>query len=220
MIWGKYSETFQQKLYAENGIEAHLETKPERVVHSEAGGHLATSKGWNGADRVLSWLIMGHHAGLTDFSSDEIGAKALESKMQRREQSKQIFDNIPDCMIKQVMPRQPIPSGADPAFFIRILFSCLVDADFLDTETFMNKTKAELRNREHSDLSILSSAFESYMKCICNNAAPTKINQIRAEILEKCINAADKKPKCLFSVGAHRWRKDTILDGLCLAARS
>ncbi len=191
---GKYSEMFQQKLYAENGIEAHLETKPEKVVHSEAGGHLGSSKGWNGADRVLSWLIMGHHAGLTDYSSDEIGAKALEPKMQRKEQSEQIFSNIPNCIVEQEMPRQPIPLGADPAFFIRMLFSCLVDADYLDTEAFMNKSKSGLRNREHPDLRILLSAFDSHMDTICNNAEQTKVNQIRAEILEQCRIAADKKP--------------------------
>ncbi|MGB5615777.1 MAG: DEAD/DEAH box helicase, partial [Desulfobacterales bacterium] len=177
----------------------HLETKPERVVHSEAGGHLATSKGWNGADRVLSWLIMGHHAGLTDFSSDEIGAKALEPKMQRKELSEQIFSNIPDCIVDQAMPQQAIPFGADPAFFIRMLFSCLVDADFLDTEAFMNKCKSDLRNRKHPDLKTLLSAFECYMDVICNKAEPTKVNKIRAEILEQCRKAAGKNP-CVFSL--------------------
>ncbi len=50
----------------ENGYEAHLEANPERVIHSQAGGHLAQLKDWKGIDRVISWLIMGHHKGLTD----------------------------------------------------------------------------------------------------------------------------------------------------------
>lgn len=191
---GKYSDTFQQKLFAENGIEAHLETKPEKVVHSEAGGHLCSSKGWAGADRVLSWLIMGHHTGLTDYSSDEIGAKALEPKMQRGDQSEQIYGNIPNCIIEQQMPRQPIAPGADPAFFIRMLFSCLVDADYLDTEAFMNKSRSDLRNRERLDLKSLLSAFDRYMDTICHNAEPTKVNQVRAEILEQCRISAGKRP--------------------------
>ncbi|NOQ21283.1 MAG: CRISPR-associated endonuclease Cas3'' [Candidatus Aegiribacteria sp.] len=61
---GKYSKAFQAKLLIENGFEAQIENNPGRVVHSEAGGHLAIQKKWSGADRVLSWLIMGHHGGL------------------------------------------------------------------------------------------------------------------------------------------------------------
>ena len=64
---GKYSPDFQRKLHGES----------LRVVHSEAGGHLASLKGWRGVDTILSWLIMGHHAGLADYSSDSTGAKAL-----------------------------------------------------------------------------------------------------------------------------------------------
>ena len=68
---GKYSLDFQRRLEGEN----------IRVVHSEAGGHLAKLKQWRSADKVLSWVIMGHHAGLADFSSSQSGAKALEPKM-------------------------------------------------------------------------------------------------------------------------------------------
>jgi HD superfamily phosphodiesterase len=38
---GKYSNQFQKKLYDANGIECHLETRPGRVIHSQAGGHVA-----------------------------------------------------------------------------------------------------------------------------------------------------------------------------------
>jgi len=37
------------------------------------------------------------------------------------------------------------------AFFVRMVFSCLVDADFLDTEMFMNPQQAELRKRWPDD---------------------------------------------------------------------
>ena len=191
---GKYSQKFQQRLYADNGIEAHLETKPEKVIHSEAGGHLASSKGWNGPDRVLSWLIMGHHAGLTDFSSDEIGARALAPKMQRKEESEKIFHCIPDWIINQPIPQQPIPQGADPAFFIRMLFSCIVDADFLDTEAFMNKNKTDLRNQCYPKLETLLAAFERHMHGICHAAEPTAVNKIRAEVFDQCLRTAGEKP--------------------------
>lgn len=191
---GKYSDAFQAKLFAENGIEMKSADSPRKVVHSEAGGHYASLKGWQGADRVLSWLIMCHHTGLTDFSPDMIGAKALEPKMRDPEQSKQIIKNVPPQIANQKMPRQIIPVGADPAFFIRMLFSCLVDADFLDTETFMNHKRAVLRRRDHPSMESLLTDFDQYLNGICNGAEPTPINKIRAEILNRCRIMATRKP--------------------------
>ncbi|MBW2107875.1 MAG: CRISPR-associated helicase Cas3' [Deltaproteobacteria bacterium] len=189
---GKYSDAFQAKLLAENGIETHLGKRPGRVVHSEAGGHLASLKGWKGADRVLSWLIMGHHTGLTDYFSDEIGAKALEPKMRNAKQSEHILKNVPFEIAGRSMPCQSIPSGADPAFFLRMLFSCIVDADFLDTEAFMNKNKAQLRNQDYPPLKSLLPAFDYYINQICARVRPTSVNKIRAQILEQCRKMATK----------------------------
>ena len=191
---GKYAHEFQAKLYRENGFECHLETRPGKVVHSETGGHLATLKGWKGPDRVLSWLIMGHHTGLMDFSADEVGAKALEPKMRNPVRSEKILNNVPETIADQTMPNQPVPSGADPAFFIRMLFSCVVDADFLDTEAFMNKAKAGLRNQEYPSLQSLLRTFDAYMEGLCGDAKHTSLNKVRKEILEQCRKAAENKP--------------------------
>lgn len=191
---GKYSEAFQKKLYDANGVECHIETQPGRVVHSAAGGHQASLQGWKGVDRVFSWLIMGHHAGLTDFHTDHIGSKALEPKMREPASSKEIIKNAPSSVLDQAKPRQPFPPGADPALFIRMLFSCIVDADFLDTEAFMNKGKATLRNKGYPELSELLIHFDAYMDQLCVEAETTSINTIRAEVLSQCRMAADKEP--------------------------
>ncbi|MBU1711089.1 MAG: CRISPR-associated helicase Cas3' [Proteobacteria bacterium] len=191
---GKYSNEFQSMLYTENGLECHLETKPGRVVHSQAGGHLASLNEWKGADRVLSWIIMGHHAGLTDFESEKIGPKALEPKMRTPDQSEYILKNVPFSIANQEMPRQPIPSGADPAFFLRMLFSCVVDADFLDTENFMDKSRAGTRNRQYPSLQTLLPTFDDYIDTMCRKAQSTTVNEIRAQVLEQCRKKAEKPP--------------------------
>ena len=198
---GKYSDAFQAKLYLENGFECHVETRPGRVVHSEAGGHLASLKGWKGADRVLSWLIMGHHAGLTDYPADEIGAKALEPKMRDPKRSAKIIQNVLDWVRKQALPPPPalLQSGADPAFFIRMLFSCLVDADFLDTEAFMDKRRYKKRKEKYLELTELLACFDDHMEKFCESAEPSPINGIRADILRQC-RAAAEKPPTVFSL--------------------
>jgi len=151
---GKYSNEFQKKLFDANGIESHLETKPGRVIHSEAGGHWVQQIMNNGMARVFCWLIMGHHTGLADFGSAESGAKALEPKMRNPEKSNTTLNNVPEEIKTQLEPVTPqlLLNGADVSFFVRMLFSCVVDADFLDTESFMDEDRKILRHKNYPKL--------------------------------------------------------------------
>ena len=187
---GKYSDAFQARLFLENGFETHIETHPGRVIHSEAGGHLASLKGWKGIDRLLSWLIMGHHAGLADFESDKTGAKALVSKMREPERAEKIIRNVPADLINRPMPTQKFPKGAEPSFFIRMLFSCIVDADYLDTEIFMDKDKAKERNIKYPTLEKLETYFETHMQKLLSDAKASVLNGLRADVLAQCRKAA------------------------------
>ena len=195
---GKYSNAFQAKLLRENGIETTIESTG-RVIHSDAGGHLASLKGWKGADRVLSWLIMGHHSGLADFLPDETGARALSVRMKDPKQSSSILENVPDWLKNQPMPRQPIPKGASPSFFIRMLFSCIVDADFLDTEKFMDRGRAKKRNYEYPSLKLLCENFMEYMEQLIDHSPKTPVNSLRRQVFEWCIREAQNEPN-IFSL--------------------
>ncbi len=186
---GKYSPAFQAKLLRENGFETDLKSTV-RVIHSEAGGHLAILKGIKGVDRVLSWLIMGHHAGLADFESDETGAKALRIKMEHPERSRDIFDSVPSWILDHPIPKQPIPKGASPSFYIRMLFSCLVDADFLDTECFMDKNRAKLRSFSYPSMESLRDSLMSFMKRLIKSAPDTPVNAIRRQVFSQCVKKA------------------------------
>jgi CRISPR-associated endonuclease/helicase Cas3 len=149
-------------------------------------------------ERIFCWLIMGHHAGLADFSSAETGAKALEPKMRCFHESDEILKNVPDKMKTQP---EPAPPGmllqeprADISFLIRMLFSCVVDADFLDTESFMDSGRKKLRQTEYPTLSDLLEAFDRHMDGLCRNAEDTDVNQIRAQVLARCREMADCSP--------------------------
>ena len=190
---GKYSPSFQAKLLQENNIDSDFKSKGP-VIHSEAGGHLAVIKGWPGADRILSWLIMGHHAGLADFETDLTGAKALKAKMQHAEKSLDVFSYVPKWILNQEMPRQPIPKGASPSFFIRMLFSCLVDADFLDTEKFMDSSRSRKRAYNYPSLKRLRDDFMDYMKRLISNAPDTQVNRLRKEVFKKCVEKSLLNP--------------------------
>ena len=75
-----------------------------------------------------------------------------------------------------------------------MLFSCLVDADFLDTEMFMDKKRHAKRGERYPDLKRLLGCLDSYMDQLCKEAAQSPINAIRADILQQCREAAHKEP--------------------------
>jgi len=229
---GKYSAEFQEMLYEANGIECHLETKPGKVIHSQAGGHLAQQLLTGGIERVLCWLIMGHHAGLADFASDRTGAKALEPKMRNPHESNPILANAPPEIRNQKDPAPPAAFSSSPApdvaFFIRMLFSCVVDADFLDTEAFMDESRQQLRQAERPLLDDLLPFFDAYMADKCSSVRGTDVNGVRAEVLGQCRAMAEVEPgvfsltvptgggKTLSSLAfalrhAVRWGKDRIV---------
>ena len=92
----------------------------------------------------------------------------------------------------------PVKNPRDLHLWVRMLFSCLVDADFLDTERFMSPDNFALREKSIS-LKELKVRFDSFMDKMSQNAPSTEINKIRAEILSDCRQGAMKEPG-LFSL--------------------
>ena len=86
---GKYSEDFQNMLLASN--DAHIETKPGRVDHSTAGA-IHSTKQFEKAGRIFSYIIAGHHAGLADWQTAEAGNKSLIHRIQNDELLKNAMD--------------------------------------------------------------------------------------------------------------------------------
>ncbi len=81
---------------------------------------------------------------------------------------------------------------------MRMLFSCLVDADFLDTEQFMDRGKTQHRG-QYPRLEELAPSFFRKMDALELGAAKTPTNAIRAEIRRVC-ELKSEMPKGLFSL--------------------
>lgn len=201
-IWhdlGKYSVEFQRRIKALSGYgydpeSAHLEGQVGRVDHSTAGAQYAVER-FGPHGRILAYLIAGHHAGLPDWHTSDAPGRALKVRLDdgsHLERTRR--QRIPDEILSQPQPTSPLLGKAEGfALWVRMLFSCLVDADFLDTEAFMDADKGARRSKTPR-LSELLPRFNSYMKANFADAPPTRVNEIRTEVLRQCRKKAGESP--------------------------
>lgn len=195
---GKYQQGFQEYIRTASGYEAHIETAPGRIDHSTAGAiHAYQQFGLKG--RILAYLIAGHHTGLLDWQSDTAGQKALAQRLEKqRLLDATLTQTLPAEILQAVPPTSQPKKGTDPALWIRMLFSCLVDADFLDTESFMDPGKAAER-AGYPPLGELSRHFNRHMEKLQAEADDTRVNRLRRKILDRCQQQATQSPG-LFSL--------------------
>lgn len=187
---GKSSKEFQGYLRFSNNINDEFTTSyAGKVDHSTAGAKCLNNKLGEQVGKLLAYTIAGHHSGLPN-GKDETGS-SLYARLRKE---------IPEyCAEVKVVPSPPhtgLPflnhvNGFNISFFIRILYSCLVDADFLDTEKFMNIETSNDRKGSHS-LTALWEKLEKHILTFDSNSS--FINKKRAEILTACFSAAHKEP--------------------------
>ncbi len=198
---GKYRPRFQRYIRQASGFEAdaHIKSEAGKAPHSTAGAVLATDR-FGPAGRVLAYLIAGHHAGLADwFGGLEVRLASTDS---RAELSESLAANPPAELLGagDFKPDlRVVPGGKNGfALWVRMLFSALVDADFLDTERYMDPDKFARRNQWPA-LSDLARRFDAHMAGLAADAAPTPVNALRADILRQCREKAAAAPG-LFSL--------------------
>lgn len=193
---GKYTRQFQ----------ARLQGAPERVDHSTAGASAVLELA-SGDDKyvaeLVAYAIAGHHAGLPD--------KQGESRSTLHERLTGYSPTSLDPIWRTEI--QPDASGLTPgfmrmmsrnrdrlpfqfAFLGRMIFSCLVDADFKDTEAFYARADGRIPDRDWPALSNavddLCSGFDRYMTGLRSDGSA--VNRLRARILDHVRSRAGNKP--------------------------
>lgn len=203
---GKFRPRFQRYIRLASGFEAdaHITGEAGRAPHSTAGALLALER-FGVAGRVLAYLIAGHHAGLADWFGNALrgGLDARLTDPASRAELEESLAEHPPADILDVgdfkASLRNVPGGKDGfALWVRLLFSALVDADFLDTERYMDPEKFAARNKWPA-LESLAPLFDTHMAKLSASAAVTKVNTLRADILRQCIVAAVLPPG-LFSL--------------------
>lgn len=171
---GKYSEEFQKKINEDTN---------NMVDHATAGAQLCKKINLP----VLDYCIAGHHAGLPDY-----GNTAERSSLCGR-YKKKIYNyeayqeeiKIPEIYTEPF----DINTLSNPDFslstFTRMIYSCLVDADFLDTEYFMKNGLVERQSGQSMNI-LLKKLENRILDWLKNNDIDT-VNGRRTEILRNCI---------------------------------
>ena len=194
---GKYRAPFQAYIRRASGLQgegAHLEGAPGRITHSTAGALWAEQQLGLGG-RVLAYLIAGHHAGLHDWTAGLEYRLSLEQS--RQELTESLAASPPPEVLRgpEFSPDLRSIPGGKRGFhlWLRMLFSCLVDADFLDTESFMDPAKVGRRGG-WPGLSALQGLFNTQILELDRRARATAVNALRRQIRADCVAAAALEP--------------------------
>ena len=194
---GKYSLAFQRR----------LEGAGEKVDHSTAGAQQIVRSVADPDARIIAKVIAhaiaGHHAGLPDTIGDE---REPQRSAQAGGRSARFRLGLARFRLwsANLMPAIDWGDGKSLAyrlaFFGRMIFSCLVDADFRDTEAFYAAAEGRSVDRDWSRLSdvvdALISRFDAFMAKTMASAKPTPVNALRAEILRHVRGRAGESRGC------------------------
>ena len=204
---GKYNPEFQKYLEL-----CHIASKTgkkaphSKTPHAIQGARLAWEK-----LQPLAPIIYGHHGGLPEkeHMKSEIGK--LQEEPACNASYQEVLRQAPEglCQLQTEINLRQLMSGFGIdlrqfilesekdthryEFLTRMLFSCLIDADHLDTEAHFNPEKAALRGSSIT-ISELWNLLQKTQNAVIDNAENTPVNKIRADVYHACIDAAQLSP--------------------------
>jgi CRISPR-associated endonuclease/helicase Cas3 len=192
---GKLSPAFRRHIISASGLDAAAtcETLPGKVDHSSAGAQHAVAV-LPVIGHLLAFVIAGHHSGLLDA----VGTGAsLKDRLDKPLPPLPATDDDPPVPPPDLPPfvKRHIAArdGFGVAFFTRMIFSCLCDADFLDTEAFMRPVDHAQRAAPPADvLRRMTAALDAHTRTL--RAAGGRIDHIRAQVRRMCIDKSPAPP--------------------------
>ncbi|MCI8909014.1 MAG: CRISPR-associated helicase Cas3' [Angelakisella sp.] len=173
------------------GFQARLRGGP-KVDHSTAGAvELLKARNPYGV-----FCAAGHHTGLPDGGNrrDQEGA-TLWGRLNRG--APEDYSPWKEEIQLPTISLPPICGNFEAAFFTRMLYSCLVDADFLDTEAFMAGHPVPRGAGE--DIPVLLQKLRDYTAPWLQKPEG-ELNQRRSGILRQCIQRGREGRSGLYSL--------------------
>ena len=180
---GKYSDAFQQRVRGDD----------RRVDHATAGSRELHRIGAYPA----AFCVAGHHGGIPD-GGDRMDSCDTPTYMGRMKKELEDYSAWGEEVVLETPP--PLPNPGDPlwvAIFTRMLYSCLVDADYLDTEAFM--LCGTVQRGGAQGMAVLLAQLNAYLDAKDFRQPKNELGGHRTKVLANCIDKAVEKPG-LFSL--------------------
>ena len=171
---GKEQIEWQKYIQGITGFNKEYANVKSGPNHAYVGACIAV-KQYPQIAPFIAQPIAGHHRGLYDYCDYK------EVTKERIPEDVTVENAIP-----YTFPKLSNLKEYDYHHIVRMLFSCLVDADGLDTEHFMTPKQASLRG-SHTTMEELLRRLESYLHELKANAIISEVNSIRNYVQEQCI---------------------------------
>lgn len=205
---GKASDAFQRRLAG----------APIKVDHATPGAQLASRVySANGVGRLLAFAIAGHHGGMPNWAKtgrrtplkDRLEARDIEPFEDTfrtiadlpAESCLSVPSALPHCFTRRLEASTTNDARREIEFGIyfteQVIFSSLVDADYLDSEHFMQPDLSDARSDVPLSLGELTSILDNHMSILAEHAkgdATKAVNAVRAQVLSQCLAASDNEP--------------------------
>lgn len=181
---GKYTSGFQKRI---NGAENI------RVEHAICGAKEVAKAPPKSYVPMIEYCVAGHHSGLPDGGTKVDGEEdsTLHGRMKRKTGDYSAYENE----VKLEYPKDNLRELFDVSnqreiierysFFTRYLFSCLTDADFIDTERFVTP------NTDRGIDGDFQKAYEKVCKKLNSFKIETKLQESRSIIQEQVYKSVE-----------------------------
>ena len=178
---GKFREEFQRYLRKERaaGKDTH---------HAVYGAALAFDRNW-----PCAFAIAGHHAGLHDRHQLQ---QLIEDPSYRTASQLPIVMQHLQRAVGEIPRHIALPPFVEDGhawsieFYIRMIFSCLVDADYLDSEAYpTGEARPVIRLADIRD-----PLLERLLKECSSKPTEGTVNQVRRDVFRQCCDKAVEPP--------------------------
>lgn len=194
-VWLRALGLYHDMGKAQCDFQRYLRGECSSVSHKKDAAAFFYSKR-DVCGKLIAYAFDGHHSGLADgcllFNAALSGYNLSPEVMAAMPQEMRLVPFLQRPEFKDVGTPEELSVAL--TMFVRMLHSCLVDADWLATEEYMQPVQTMKRQqRGYASLTELSRRLEVF---ICNheNRSVGYINSLRRQIHERCYAAADCKP--------------------------
>jgi CRISPR-associated helicase Cas3/CRISPR-associated endonuclease Cas3-HD len=184
--------------------------RPVGLPHKFLGAQLARDRGL----ASFALAISGHHGGLTSAAelADQLRSPGGAGQSRQVDAMARLRAVVPELADSG---RVPLPPPWREALVremaVRMCFSALCDADFLDTSAHFSGSATPLAGTE-TDFGELRDRFEWSRKQLLAARRPSTVDGVREEIYQACVRAAAAEPG-VFRLAAPTGSGKTISAG-------